>query len=256
MSVWLATNRLCYQKKPENATRLVCLSDTHTKHWGISHIPDGDVLIHSGDFTMCGREDEVLDFVDFMKQLPHKHKIVIAGNHDTVMYTGWYQQHYWRYPHGSTGPNLLNATELKQKLIDNFIYLEDSEVTINNIRFYGTPWTPAYHDWAFMLNSEQIENMWKLIPTGVDVLITHGPPFGCHLGKAGDVDVGDKSLADHITNRIKPSVNIFGHIHVSYGSSCVKGINYVNAALVTKHYKPANKPIVVDVTAKFPPHYT
>lgn len=39
------------QKK---GVRIVCISDTHTKH-GDLNIPDGDILIHAGDFTSFGR---------------------------------------------------------------------------------------------------------------------------------------------------------------------------------------------------------
>ena len=45
-------------------------------------IPDGDILIHAGDFTRCGHLQEVRDFNTWLGTLPHKHKIVIAGNHE------------------------------------------------------------------------------------------------------------------------------------------------------------------------------
>lgn len=68
---------------PANKVRFVCMSDTHslTPHIKFD-IPDGDVFIHAGDFTKCGRKEEVIDFNNWIGQLPHKHKIVIAGNHE------------------------------------------------------------------------------------------------------------------------------------------------------------------------------
>ena len=33
--------------------RLVCISDTHTFHEDVN-LPDGDILIHAGDFTNKG----------------------------------------------------------------------------------------------------------------------------------------------------------------------------------------------------------
>lgn len=45
-------------------------------------IPEGDILIHAGDFTRCGHLQEVRDFNNWLGSLPHKHKIVIAGNHE------------------------------------------------------------------------------------------------------------------------------------------------------------------------------
>ena len=45
-------------------------------------IPEGDVLIHAGDFTRCGNLQEVREFNKWLETLPHKHKLVIAGNHE------------------------------------------------------------------------------------------------------------------------------------------------------------------------------
>ena len=41
--------------------RFVCISDTHTvvEKQGKMKIPDGDVLLHAGDFTVYGTPDEV-----------------------------------------------------------------------------------------------------------------------------------------------------------------------------------------------------
>lgn len=66
-----------------NKVRVVCMSDTHSLTGNIKfEIPDGDIFIHAGDFTRCGRLDEVNDFNKWIGELPHKHKIVIAGNHE------------------------------------------------------------------------------------------------------------------------------------------------------------------------------
>lgn len=69
--------------------RVVVISDTHndTNQLRFS-VPDGDILIHCGDFTerrdWIGLEEKlpetVSQFNDFMSSLPHKHKIVVAGN--------------------------------------------------------------------------------------------------------------------------------------------------------------------------------
>lgn len=42
--------------------RVVCISDTHGLHDELQaarRIPDGDVLVHAGDFTDTGDRDEV-----------------------------------------------------------------------------------------------------------------------------------------------------------------------------------------------------
>ena len=58
--------------------RVVCVSDTHNQTSNIN-IPDGDILIHAGDFSEAGHISEVKAFNKWLGTLPHKHKIVIAG---------------------------------------------------------------------------------------------------------------------------------------------------------------------------------
>ena len=60
--------------------KLVCISDTHSMHRRIPEIPEGDVLIHSGDCLGAGTLDNLEDLNDWLGTLPHRHKIIIAGN--------------------------------------------------------------------------------------------------------------------------------------------------------------------------------
>ena len=63
--------------------RVVMLSDTHGGHRAIpGGVPDGDILIHAGDFTRFGREDDARDFNAWLGELPHRHKFVVNGNHE------------------------------------------------------------------------------------------------------------------------------------------------------------------------------
>jgi len=137
--------------------KLITISDTHGLHWSLD-IPDGDVLIHAGDLTDRGILEEVSEFNTFLGTLPHPHKIVIAGNHDLCF------EDY-----------RMDCEEA----LTNCIYLQDQEVTIDGVRFYGSPWQPWFYDWAFNLErGPEIRAKWDLIPEGTDVLITHGPPYG------------------------------------------------------------------------------
>ncbi|KAG9632525.1 hypothetical protein KCU69_g20257, partial [Aureobasidium melanogenum] len=61
--------------------RVVCLSDTHCQI--PASVPDGDLLIHAGDLTQAGTPKELQAQLDWLNSLPHTHKVVIAGNHDT-----------------------------------------------------------------------------------------------------------------------------------------------------------------------------
>jgi hypothetical protein len=45
--------------------RIVCLSDTHGLHRGVT-IPNGDVLIHAGDFS--GEQNSIEDVIEFNRK--------------------------------------------------------------------------------------------------------------------------------------------------------------------------------------------
>lgn len=69
-------------KPPKNkpTIRIVCISDTHTNTLSI---PSGDLLIHAGDLTNAGTIAEIQKQLDWLASLPHKEKIILAGNHDS-----------------------------------------------------------------------------------------------------------------------------------------------------------------------------
>ncbi len=41
-------------------------------------MPEGDVLVHAGDFSGTGTVKEVFGFVEFLRGLPYRQKVVIA----------------------------------------------------------------------------------------------------------------------------------------------------------------------------------
>ncbi|MBX7185187.1 MAG: metallophosphatase domain-containing protein [Vicinamibacteria bacterium] len=202
--------------------RLVLISDTHNQQSSLV-LPAGDALVHAGDFTMRGAEVEVAAFGAWLEAQPFRHKIVVAGNHDFL---------FEREPRFA-----------RSLLPGAAHYLFDSEVTLEGLRFWGAPWQPWFLDWAFNLQrGEEIAAKWALIPEGVDVLITHGPPMGTADRTARGENVGCADLGEAMA-RVKPRLSVFGHIHEGYG---VHG-DKVNAAICDEKYRPVNRPIVVDL---------
>lgn len=214
--------------------RVVCISDTHCQHSRVK-IPAGDVLVHTGDFSACGNERELDGFVKWMAKLPHQHKVVVAGNHDRFVQ---------RSP--------LKALEYFENA--GIFYLQDASVSIDDIEFYGSPWQPAFMNWAFNLDTpEELKEMWDRIPGSTDVLLTHTPPYGQHdlVETPGSPNNGEHVGCRELTKaiaRIRPTVHVFGHIHEGYGWSWDDGVYYVNAATCTARYRPTNLPIVFDLT--------
>ena len=66
--------------------KILQISDTHTKHQQLTYLPTADVIVHCGDFTEQGTEEEVLDFLNWFIELPYKHKIFVTGNHDLCLW--------------------------------------------------------------------------------------------------------------------------------------------------------------------------
>jgi predicted phosphodiesterase len=204
--------------------RLVLLSDTHSKHGRIA-VPAGDVLIHAGDSTKRGTPEQLREVAEFIAAQPHAHKIVIAGNHDF---------------------GLQHDPALGRALFGD-AYLCDAEAVLGGVRVWGSPWQPWFYDWAFNLQrGAELREKWDLIPAGIDVLVTHGPPHGILDHTAMGEDVGCEELASAVL-RVRPRLHVFGHIHEAYGTMRVGETLYVNASTCTLAYQPDNAPIVVEL---------
>jgi Icc-related predicted phosphoesterase len=116
-------------------------------------------------------------------------------------------------------------------------YLNDSGATIEGIKFWGSPVTPFFHNWAFNRWPDEIKPHWDLIPEGIDVLITHGPPEGILDFTEYDRDhVGCPTLLEKV-KQIKPKVHVFGHIHEARGKEEIDGTVFINASMVTLRYE-------------------
>ena len=120
--------------KPSNSLRVVCVSDTHGLHTNLK-VPPGDILIHAGDFTMTGELEAVQHFRAWLNSLPHRYKVVIAGNHDVTFEQEFYARNWARF---HTRP--YNPAEVRECLRGCCIYLQDSGVSIEGIDIYGSPW--------------------------------------------------------------------------------------------------------------------
>lgn len=184
---------------------LVCISDTHCLI--PEFIPYGDVLIHAGDMTNAGTPEELQEQIDWIASLPHRHKIVIAGNHDTFL-----------------DPKSRQTLDEKDRngQIDwkDVVYLQDSAVTLDfqdrtsikggKLKIYGSPHTPDLlgPEHAFQ-HYPRATNIWdRTIPRETDVVVTHCPPK-YHLDLPGVKAMGDEDLLREI-RRVKPAVHVFG----------------------------------------------
>ncbi|WP_205525746.1 metallophosphatase domain-containing protein [Pyxidicoccus trucidator] len=174
---------------------LVAIADTHGYHQDLT-IPEGDILIHAGDLTRQGTLEELAEVNQFLAGLPHRHKVVVAGNHD------------WCFQ---------KSPAQARTVLTAATYLEDESTIIEGLKFHGSPWQPWFMDWAFNLpRGPELARRWAQIPDDTDILITHGPPlgFGDHLG--GGERCGCEELLKRV-RQVRPKLHLFGHIHQDGG---------------------------------------
>eukprot|EP01017_Pseudomicrothorax_dubius_P051647 TRINITY_DN9989_c0_g1_i1.p1 TRINITY_DN9989_c0_g1~~TRINITY_DN9989_c0_g1_i1.p1 ORF type:complete len:206 (-),score=19.40 TRINITY_DN9989_c0_g1_i1:44-661(-) len=195
------------------------------------------VNLKTGDFTMTGTKDEVIEFNNWLKKQDFKYKVVISGNHEHTFEPAHYEtmKHLMEY---EEDPNVAKAC------LKDCIYLEDSSVELFGYKIYGSPWTPAYCCSAFSAKrGEEIRSKWNKIPDDTDILMTHGPPYGIRdIAAKHGKHVGCEDLRKTVQERVKPLIHVFGHIHESYGTYYDGTTDFINAAICTIRYLPTNKP--------------
>lgn len=212
--------------------KLVFISDTHGLHEELNEelsYLEGDLLIHSGDISNTGKLWEIDEFCSWFSSLKQfKNKIFIAGNHDFGFQDG-----------GADITNILAK-------YPNITYLQNQEICLNGVTIYGSPYTPTFYNWAFMKDrGSDIGKVWEDIPQDVDILITHGPPFGIGDLTPGNINTGCLRLLDKV-REVRPVIHVFGHIHHSNGLYKNDEFNtlFINASVVNEQYRVVNKPIV------------
>jgi len=207
--------------------KFVTIADTHGKHSSLK-IPPGDILIHAGDISMKGEENEIIEFLNWFDNQDFEHKVLIAGNHD------------FYFERESEG-------QIQAILPKSIVYLKDSFTTINGLKIWGSPITPWFFNWAFNRHrGDPIKRHWDLIPMDTDILITHGPIFRTLDANSKGQHVGCEDLF-HKVHEVKPKVHICGHIHESYGTIDKANIKFINACILNEKYELTNSPIVFEL---------
>ena len=204
--------------------KLVCISDTHMQLDKVI-IPDGDILVHTGDLTGLGTIKEMSkELFELSKHRARfKQILLVEGNHD------WLGQH---------NPILMN-----EMCRDSGItLLRDSGITIDGIKFYGSPWQPEFCNWAYNLpRGQALKEKWDLIPDDTQVLLTHTGPNGIMDAK----DVFNSKICEYevqhlgcvdLYNRIMElkeiKLQVWGHLHFGYGQSKIGNVDFKGIVLL------------------------
>jgi len=207
-----STSRPDIKVPKSNSLRLVVISDTHGFEESLTEssdsplLPEGDVLVHLGDFAVDGSQKKAaLDRFDrWLAKQPHPIKLIVRGNHDPRT---WF-------------PVVSGATFLTKP----------TTLTVGNFVFAFVPY----------LTGGKISN--RLMPRRCDVMCTHVPPKElldrCYSGKhvgSGTLRKGVERMASK--SRSPPALWLCGHIHEgrgvvrhSFSSSSEEETLVINAA--------------------------
>lgn len=217
------------QQKVDNLKALH-ISDTHGYHHLFQAFPeDLDMIIHTGDcsnsFKSYQNEPEVRDFIEWYGSLKIPCKIFVAGNHDTTVER-----------------RIVTRKDFEDAGI---VYLEDESVAVNEIKFYGTPYVPAFNGWAFMRARHRMDVVWNAVPEDTDVLLTHGAPqqiLDLTINQQNQYEqVGCSAMRHRIDKLPNLKYILFGHIHdckkCKNGGVMIRdGKTYSNGSVVKDGY--------------------
>ena len=139
------------------------------------------------------------------------HIVGVAGNHDTIFY------------------KQTNSFKKYVKPKMNWHYLQDSSIVIDGYKIYGHPWTLNFCNWSFQGSAIDIAIRDNKIPDDVNILVTHGPPYGImdmvenhvHMYDGNENILreytGSKSLKEKVNGLTDLKLHVFGHIHAQGG---------------------------------------
>lgn len=213
-----------------DAVKICCISDLHGH---LPELPKHDLLLVAGD--LCPATNHTPSFqrhwlaTKFLPWLEsHKsEKVVVWGNHDLI---------------AENSPELV-PPQMRQYVV------QDESVTRCGLKVWGSPWQLRFFNWAFNLDERELAAKYAAIPDNIDIIVTHGPPYG-----AGDLTsdgrrVGSPNLTREI-QRMKTPLLVTGHIHNARGYWRLFDTRVVNAAICNEDYRPNGKPFLVELPAK------
>lgn len=235
--------------------RIVALSD---QHGFLPDIPSCDLLIVAGDicpdrfrpFVAKFAPDQQARWFDlkirpWLAASPATYKVLTWGNHD------WCGQ---ACDFSADAAGTAPTTRL-QILVDEATRIpagaaNSNEAVATPLTIWATPWSNQFMDWAFMKRPADLARVYAAIPAGIDILVSHQPPYGY-----GDRSFDDPSgKVEHLGSpellaaieRVRPKLVICGHIHEGHGRYEHDGIPIYNVSVVDDRYRLVHEPTVIE----------
>ena len=195
---------------------ILAFGDVHGLYRNLTLPEDIDLVIFSGDYSGSSGFLSSLGFVRWFEALPYKDKFLVPGNHD-------YDLEY---------------TECKCTAIN-------VGCKFNGFNVFGSPYTKEFMGWNYMKEEDELRKMYSNFPSDVDILVTHGPPYGI-LDTVNGEHLGSKATLEYV-ERVKPGIHIFGHIHEGYGHTKIGDTDFFNVSVCNRMYEPLNPLTVIEV---------
>ncbi len=232
-----------------NKIRICALSDMHGNIDNIK-LNECDIAIIAGDsaplngFSKWNIYDQKKWFqnkmMPWIESYPNVQFVIIPGNHDLSLDISKIS----RYP------------EINWKLAwpRNAHILIDQEITLfNGIKIYGTPWVPIIsHIWAFEAEHDRLQEKFRKIPNGIDILVTHTPPRVKDCGidwslQTSNGPFGSDELSQEIFMK-QPKYLFCGHIHTGdHECQMFEGCKMYNVSLLDEDYSVKYQPLMINL---------
>ncbi len=231
--------------------RIVALSD---QHGYLPEIQPCNLLIVAGDVCPDGVGPSLAEhhpakqkaWFDhhvrpWLATSPAAHKVLTWGNHD------WCGQ---ACSFEGDSPAAASSTAL-QILVDDVTSVPSDGAAGRSISIWATPWSNPFMNWAFMKSRAELADVYAAIPDGVDILVSHQPPYGYgdrydHVGSREVEHLGSRELLAAI-ERVRPRLVICGHLHGGHGCFEYDGIPIYNVSVVNDQYRLVRSPTVIDI---------
>jgi Icc-related predicted phosphoesterase len=208
--------------------RIVVISDTHERHEDFGDL-EGEVLVHCGDmFDLFAERPMTLQAMDdwFGRQ---------RQRFDVILTTGGNHDH-----------QIADALIHHAQPFANAVFLQEESFHYGGKHFWGAPWVPDLPSHAFHQSRRQLERLWGRIPSDVEVLITHTPPWSVLDETSAGYRCGCNALLEEV-QRVAPALHLFGHIHCSRGEHTAGATRFVNASSVARGGRGVLAPMILDL---------
>lgn len=204
--------------------KILSISDTHG---ALPKPPDEefDVFIHAGDIAPCvtllgnienehvtfqAKQADIAEaqmkwyadvFIPWMNSIKAKYKVIIPGNHDLAT-----ERFLYRFQ------NLMDANGIELLLC--------SSITVPDLGvIYGTPYIVPVGRWAWMAPDATREYLYSLVPSDINILVSHSPPRGVADEVTPGTNIGIPEMnRDFFASRNIEMV-LCGHCHEAGGQS-------------------------------------